>query len=439
MLPVIAIVGRPNVGKSTLFNYLTKTRDALVADWPGVTRDRQYGRGLVGDRAYWLIDTGGLAEPEDPEMAALSDQQVDLAIKEADRVFFLVDAKAGLTDPDRAVAAALRQAHADKVVLLVNKADRDDAGVVAAEFYELGLGEPQVVSATMGRGLPNLMQRTLQSFPEVPVDEDAMPGVRVAVVGRPNVGKSTLINRLLGEDRVIVLDRPGTTRDSIAVPFERRGQAYTLIDTAGVRRRARVDEAIEKFSVIKTLRAMEMAQVVVLVMDAREGVTDQDLHLLGKVMELGKALILTFNKWDGMDEYDRDQFMKAVDRKCEFVQFARRYSISALHGSGCGQLYHAIDEAYEAVKTRITTPDLTKALEVAQQTHQPPLIRGRRVKLRYAHIGGQDPLIVVIHGKQVESLPGSYKRFLVNFLRQRFNIGPIPILLQFKGDENPYQ
>lgn len=438
MLPVIALVGRPNVGKSTLFNYLTKTRDALVADWPGVTRDRQYGMGVVGDRGYWVVDTGGLAEPDDPEMASLSDKQVHSAIQEADQVFFIVDAKSGLTEPDRLIARQLRQSYADKVVLLVNKSDREDANAIAGDFYELGLGEPHVVSATMGRGIPALMGKVLTSFPEVEVDTVAMPGIRIAVVGRPNVGKSTLINRLLGEDRVIVFDRPGTTRDSIAVPFERRGQDYTLIDTAGVRRRSRVDEAIEKISVIKTLQAIELSQVVVMVINAREPVTDQDLHLLSKIVTQGKALILAFNKWDDMDDYDRQQFLESVERKLEFVNFARRYTISALHGSGCGQLYHAIDEAYRAVLTRIKTADLTSGLELAVKTHQPPLVRGRRVKLRYAHIGGQDPLIIVIHGKQVADLPGSYKRYLTNFFRDHFNIGPIPILLQFKNDHNPY-
>ncbi len=438
MLPVIAIVGRPNVGKSTLFNYLTQSRDALVADWPGVTRDRQYGLGAVGERDYWVIDTGGMADPDDPEMAELSDLQVLQAMQEANVIFFVVDAKAGLTEMDRFIAQELRQSHAGKVVLLINKADREAAALVAAEFYELGLGEPEVVAATMGRGLPELMHKTLAAFPVTEVDADAMPGIRIAVVGRPNVGKSPLINRLLGEDRVIVLDRPGTTRDSIAIPFERRDQMYTLIDTAGVRRRARVDAAIEKFSVIKTLRAMELAQVVIMVIDAREVVTDQDMHLLAKIVELGKALIIVFNKWDGMDEYDREQFMQSVDRKLEFVKFARRYTISALHGSGCGQLFHAIQEAYEAVLTRISTADLTKAIEIAQRQHQPPLVRGRRVKLRYAHIGGQDPLIIVIHGKQVDDLPGSYKKFLINFFRQHFKIGPIPIIVQFKNDQNPY-
>lgn len=439
MLPIIAIVGRPNVGKSTLFNTLTKTRDALVADWPGVTRDRQYGLARREDRQFWIVDTGGLSEPDDKDMAMCTDQQVHQAMAEADKILFMVDVKQGLTAPDRDIAQMLRTEYAHKVVLVANKADRDSAEIAAADFYELGIGDLTTISASSGRGVVGMINKVLLEFP--PADEqDAIDeaGPKIAVVGRPNVGKSTLINRLLGEDRVIVYDQAGTTRDSIMVPYERRGKHYTLIDTAGVRRRTKVHEPIEKISVIKTLQAIEMAQIAIVVLDAREVVTDQDLHLLGKVMELGKGLVIAFNKWDDMDDYDREQFQKAVERKCEFVNFARRYFISALHGTGVGNLYHAIDEAYEAVKTVISTPDLTKALEVAQKEHQPPLVSGRRVKLRYAHMGGHDPLIVVIHGKQVDNLPGSYKRYLVNFLRTRFKIAAIPIHLRFKNDDNPY-
>ena len=438
MLAVIAIVGRPNVGKSTLFNHLTKTRDALVADWPGVTRDRQYGQGRVGERDYWVIDTGGMAEPDDEQMAELVDAQVQQAIDEADHVFFMVDAKAGVTAPDRVIAEQLRMRYANKLSLVVNKADREDGLTIAADFYELGLGQPWVIAASMGRGIGPLLNNTFEVLPDASVEVADYAGARVAIVGRPNVGKSTLVNRLLGDDRVVVCDRPGTTRDSIAIPFERRGQPYTLIDTAGIRRRARVNEGIEKFSVVKTLKSMELAQVVVLVLDATEIVTDQDLHLLGKVVQLGKALVIAFNKWDNLDDYQRERFQDAVERKLEFVSFARRYTISALHGSGVGKLFRAIDEAYEAVQMRISTPELTSALADAQKEHQPPLVRGRRVKLRYAHIGGQDPLIIVLHGKQVANLPGSYKRYLVNFFRKRFEIKAVPILLEFKNDGNPY-
>tara|TARA_A100001015_G_C15044306_1_gene742367 strand:- start:739 stop:2064 length:1326 start_codon:yes stop_codon:yes gene_type:complete len=440
MLPVIVLVGRPNVGKSTLFNYLTKTRDALVLDWPGVTRDRQYGYGKVGEQPYLVVDTGGLAEPDDPTMASLTDQQVHQAIDQADCIYFMVDAKDGLTAPDRNIAMKLRQQHAAKVKLLVNKTDRDDAATLIGDFYELGLGQPYAVAASMGRGIPELVDQTLASFDyhQIEAVEDDTQGPRIAIVGRPNVGKSTLINRLLGEERVVVCDRPGTTRDSIEIPYERQGKPYTLIDTAGVRRRARVSATVEKFSVIKTLQAIEMAQVVVLVMDGHEDVTDQDLHLLGKVLQMGKALIIAFNKWDNIDQYDRDQFTSAVDRKLEFVDFARRYYISALHGTGVGKLYRAIDEAYEAVQTRISTAQITQALEKALRTHQPPLVSGRRIKLRYAHMGGNDPLVIVIHGKQVTKLPGSYQRYLVNFFRQHFSIAAIPIHLKLVNDDNPY-
>ncbi len=439
MLPVIVIVGRPNVGKSTLFNRLTETRDALVANWPGVTRDRQYGRGRVGERPYIVVDTGGLSEPDDEEMAALTDQQVKLAMQEADLLLFMVDAKEGLTSPDRQIANHLREQCQDKVVVLVNKADRDDANMVMAEFYELGFNELHPVSASMGRGVTTLMTSILSQFPSMTEETDLdSDRPKVAVIGRPNVGKSTLVNRILGEERMVVLDRPGTTRDSIAVEFEHREKQYQLIDTAGVRRRARIDDAVEKFSVIKTLQAIELAHIVIVVLDARDIVTDQDLHLLGKVLQFGKGLILAFNKWDGMDDYDRERFKEAADRKLEFVDFARRYFISALHGTGVGKLYQAIDEAYEVVRIKLSTPELTQALEQAQKSHQPPLVGGRRIKLRYAHLGGHDPLVIVIHGKQIEKLPGSYQRYLVNFFRKRFKIIAIPIHLRFINDHNPY-
>ena len=439
MLPVIAIVGRPNVGKSTLFNRLTESRDALVADWPGVTRDRQYGRGRVGAKPYMVVDTGGLAEPDDEEMASLTDQQVMCAIEEADLILFMVDAKEGLTAPDRRIAQSLRSQCYDKVCLVVNKADRDEAAMVTADFYELGLAQLYPVSASMGRGVKSLMANLLSSFPDVVEKEITQHDVpKVAIVGRPNVGKSTLVNRILGEDRMVVLDRPGTTRDSISVEFEHRGKQYELIDTAGIRRRARIHDAVEKVSVIKTLQAIEMAQIVIVVLDARDVVTDQDMHLLGKVLQFGKGLILAFNKWDGMDDYDREQFKEAADRKLEFVDFARRYFISALHGTGVGKLYQAIDEAFESVKIQLSTPELTTALEQAQKSHQPPLVGGRRIKLRYAHLGGHDPLVIVIHGKQIEKLPGSYQRYLVNFFRKRFKIIAIPIHLRFINDSNPY-
>lgn len=439
MLPVIVIIGRPNVGKSTLFNYLTKTRDALVVDMPGVTRDRQYGEGRVGDRDYIIVDTGGIAEPDDPEMSAMTDEQVDQAMQEADRLLFMVDAKDGLTAADQKITERLRRDYRDKVTLLVNKIDRDDAAMVCSEFYELGLGEPFGITATQGRGIQDMIQGVLNDLPKVErTKEDKDTGVKVAVVGRPNVGKSTLINRILGEERVVVLDRPGTTRDSIEVPFERDGVRYTLVDTAGVRRKAKVKDAVEKFSMIKTMQAIEAADVVIVVLNAHESVLDQDLRLISIAAEHGKALVIAMNKWDGMETYDREQFKVNFDKKVNFVDYARRYFISALHGTGVGKLYHAIDEAYESTTREISTAMITKALEDAQRAHQPPLVKGRRVKLRYAHIGSQNPLVIVIHGKQTAALPGSYQKFLSNFMRKRFNLVGVPVIIKLKSDENPY-
>lgn len=439
MLPVFVIIGRPNVGKSTLFNYLTKTRDALVVDMPGVTRDRQYGEGRVGDRDYIIVDTGGIAEPDDPEMSAMTDEQVEQAIQEADRLLFVVDAKDGLTAADQAIAARMRRQHPGKVTLLVNKVDRSDAMIACSEFYELGLGEPIAITATQGRGIVEMIQSLLDEFPKVErIADDKNARIKVAIVGRPNVGKSTLINRILGEDRVVVCDRPGTTRDSIEIPFERDGVQYTLIDTAGVRRKAKVTDALEKFSMIKTLQAIEAAHVVVVVFNAQEGVLDQDLRMISIAAESGKALVLAMNKWDGMDDYDREQFKDNFEKKVNFVDYARRYYMSALHGTGVGKLYFAIDEAYESTTREISTAMITKALDDAQRTHQPPLVKGRRVKLRYAHVGSHNPLIIVIHGKQTAALPASYQKFLSNFLRKRFDLVGVPVIIKLKSDDNPY-
>lgn len=438
MLPVFTIVGRPNVGKSTLFNYLTQSRDALVADMPGVTRDRQYGEGNINDRNFLVVDTGGLAEPDDTEIAAMTDKQVMQAINEADCILFVVDAKAGLATGDEEIATRLRTIN-KKIILLVNKADSEDAQLACSEFYALGIGEPHAISAMRGRGIKNIMLELLLAFPAAQPELEKAGTTKIAVIGRPNVGKSTLINCMLGEERVIVLDRPGTTRDSIYIPYERRGRQYTLIDTAGVRRRARVSEVIEKYSIIKTLQAIESAHVVILVVNAQEGLSDQDLKLLGKVLEMGKGLVIAFNKWDGMDEYDRAQFKREVDTRLTFADFARRYYISALHGTNVGDLYRAVDEAHEAMTQHLSTAHLTKILHSAINTHQPPLVKGRRIRLRYAHLGGRFPLTVVIHGKQTDVLPHAYKRFLANYYRKVLNLVGIPLLLRFKQDENPYQ
>ncbi len=437
MLPVFTIIGRPNVGKSTLFNCLTQTRDALVADFPGVTRDRQYGRGVLGGRPYLIVDTGGIVGSADPEMAKQVEKQVQQAIDEADQILFLVDAQSGLTAADAMIAEQLRS-HQKKVVLVVNKIDRQDEDVATSEFYQLGFGAPHAIAARSGRGVEVFIQSLLTKFPVV---EDMAPeeaGVCIAVMGRPNVGKSTLINRILGEDRVIVFDQPGTTRDSIYIPFDRRGKRYTLIDTAGVRRRAKIEDAIEKFSVIKSLQALEKSHVVVMVFDAREGVTDQDMRLLGWILDSGRGLILAFNKWDGMSEYDRERVKQVVDRRLAFVNYARRYQISALHGTGVGDLYYAIDEAYAASTQDLSTSLLTQVLERAVFDHQPPLVSGRRIRLRYAHLGGHHPLVIVIHGKQVESLPDAYRRYLSGFFRKSFNLVGVPVRVQFVNDKNPY-
>ncbi|MCH9643396.1 MAG: ribosome biogenesis GTPase Der [Gammaproteobacteria bacterium] len=442
MLPVLTIIGRPNVGKSTLFNYLTQTRAALVSDMPGVTRDRQYGEGVYEGKPFIVVDTGGIAEPDDPTMAALTDKQVDQAIEEADVLLFMVDAHDGLTAADQQIAERLRRHHVNKVILLVNKADRQHAGVVVGDFYSLGLGEPVAIAAQTGRGVADLLENTLKDIAsnEEPVEQDEMDSSRIniAVVGRPNVGKSTLINRIMGEDRLVVLDRPGTTRDSIYIPFDYRDQHYTLIDTAGIRRRSKVSEAIEKFSIVKAMQAMGAAHVVLLLLDAQAGLTDQDMRLLGLVMEMGKGLVIVFNKWDDMDDYQRDQFKQAIERRLQFAEFARRYFISALHGTGVGKLYHAIDEAFQSANKKISTALLTRTLEKALREHQPPLVSGRRIKIRYAHVGGHHPLVIVLHGKQMKSLPGSYQRYLVNYFRKAFELVGVPIILQLRNDENPY-
>lgn len=437
MLPIITIVGRPNVGKSTLFNWLTRTRAALVADMPGVTRDRQYGRGVVGDRPYIIVDTGGIEEPDDTAMAEMTEQQVLQAIQESDIILFMVDGLAGRIAADEAIAKRLRP-FAEKVVVLVNKADHHDPDVICSDFYSLGFGRAFAIAAKRGRGVKDAIAAILGRLPpgEPLAPEEA--GIKIALVGRPNVGKSTLINRMLGEERVVVYDHPGTTRDSIYIPYERQGKKYVLIDTAGVRRQAKITEAIERLSILKTMQAMESAQVVVMVLNAREGIPEQDLRLLGLILEMGKALVLAINKWDDMEEDAREQVRSEIERRLPFVNFARRYYISALHGSGVGMLYRAIDEAFASASKDITTAQLTKVLEQAVEDHQPPLVRGRRVRLRYAHMVGHHPMVILVHGKQTDELPLSYKRYLINYFRKAFELVGTPVLLRFKSDFNPY-
>ncbi|MFC4312936.1 ribosome biogenesis GTPase Der [Steroidobacter flavus] len=439
MLPVVALVGRPNVGKSTLFNFLTRTRDALVADMPGLTRDRNYGYGKVGSIPYVVVDTGGLvidAQGVEQQMV----KQALRAVEEADRVLFLVDARSGETPDDHYIAQTLRKLN-KKVFLVANKAEGVDSATAGADFYSLGLGEARAISAQHGDNVRTLMDEALEGI-ELPEGAAAAGGqddVRVAVIGRPNVGKSTLINRLLGEERLISFDQPGTTRDAVFVPFERDGQTYTLIDTAGVRRRARVEEAIEKFSVIKALQAVDSANVVIGVIDAHDAVTEQDASLFGMVAERGRALLIAVNKWDGIHSDKRDEIRMGLDLRLPFLDFAPVHFISALHGTGVGELMRAVKHAYDASMREMATPELTRVLETAMEQHQPPLVRGRRIKLRYAHQGGRNPPVIVVHGNQIQHVPDAYKRYLANVFRKNFRLEGTPVRVQFRTDDNPFK
>ena len=480
--PVVALVGRPNVGKSTLFNRLTRTRDALVADFPGLTRDRKYGQAHLAGHDFIVIDTGGIDGTEEGVEEKMAEQSL-LAIEEADIVLFLVDARAGLTSADIGIANYLRQRQNKTTVVVANKVDGIDADSHCAEFYQLGLGEIAQIAASQGRGIASLMEHVLAPFAEQMAetteesaventdvssevtefdewDEDFdfsneedtalldeelaqeqtpdKQNIKIAIVGRPNVGKSTLTNRILGEDRVVVYDMPGTTRDSIYIPMERDGQNYTLIDTAGVRKRGKVHLAVEKFSVIKTLQAIQDANVVLLVIDARENISDQDLSLLGFILNAGRSLVIVVNKWDGLDTDVKDRVKSELDRRLDFIDFARVHFISALHGSGVGNLFDSVKEAYECATQKMTTSMLTRILQIAVDEHQPPMISGRRVKLKYAHPGGYNPPIIVVHGNQVDKLPDSYKRYLSNHFRRSLKIIGSPIRLQFQEGNNPF-
>jgi GTP-binding protein len=436
MKPVIALVGRPNVGKSTLFNVLTQSRDALVADYPGLTRDRKYGHGSFDNNSFIVIDTGGLSG-ENEELDEHMATQTLLAVEESSVVLFIVDARDGLTAADENIAAQIRRT-GKTVYLVLNKTDGVDATMVATEFYTLGLGDPIAVVASQNRGIKPLLEKVLQPFEQDEPGIDEECGIKVAFVGRPNVGKSTMVNRVLGEERVVVFDMPGTTRDSIFIPFERDNKRYTLIDTAGVRRRKSVHETVEKFSVIKTMQAIEEANVVVMMMDAQKEIADQDLHLLGFILDAGRALVLVINKWDGLDDYQKDKIRSDVDKQLVFIRFAEIFYVSALHGSNVGQLYAAINRAYESATRDLSTPKLTRILEQALEAHQPPLVRGRRLKLRYAHQGGVNPPRIIIHGNQTDQVPASYKRFLTNYFIDAIKSVGTPIKIEFKGGTNPF-
>lgn len=436
MLPVLAIVGRPNVGKSTLFNVLTKTRDALVVDRPGVTRDRHYGQAKFNDKRFVVVDTGGIGD-EETAIDELMAEQSWQAIREADAILFLVDARAGLTGPDEQIANQLRKLE-KPIHLVVNKVDGLDENVVASDFYRMGLGEPHFIAASHGRGIHDLLSDVTKTFPLYEPTAMEEGGINIAIVGRPNVGKSTLVNRMLGEERVIVFDQPGTTRDSIFIPFTRHHQRYTLIDTAGVRRRARIDDTVEKFSVVKTLQAIEASNVVIFVMNAQETISDQDTKLLGLVLQTGKALIIAVNKWDGLDTEQKDWIKRELERRLVFVDFARIHFISALHGTGVGDLYEFVKEAYRSAHCELSTSQATQLLEKAVAKHQPPLAKGRRIKLRYAHIGGHNPPRLIIHGKQTDQLPNAYVRYLESFFRKRLKLKGTPIQIVLKNDDNPF-
>lgn len=456
MLPVVALVGRPNVGKSTLFNRLTNTRDALVADFPGLTRDRKYGPAQFENRGFIVVDTGGITGDEEGIDAAMAEQSL-LAIDEADVVLFLVDARAGLTPDDIGIAEHLRKQ--DKAMYLVaNKVDGIDGDSETADFFKLGFAEVLQIAAAHGRGISQMMTHVLapleKAFPDMQIveeerdeEEDAdaklarlqASPIKLAIVGKPNVGKSTLINRILGEDRVVVYDQPGTTRDSIFIPMQREDREYILIDTAGVRKRKKVSETVEKFSIVKTLQAIEESNVVLLVIDAREGVTDQDLSLLGFVLNSGRSLVLAVNKWDGLETHMKESIKRELDRRLGFVDFARLHFISALHGTGVGHLFESVQEAYNSATVRITTSVLTQIMEMAQNDHNPPLIHGRRVKMKYAHAGGYNPPVIVIHGNQLKDLPDSYKRYLMNYYRKALKTMGTPIRVEFKEGANPFE
>jgi GTPase len=438
MLPIVVIVGRPNVGKSTLFNRLTRTRDAIVHDEPGITRDRHYGKGRVGAKSFLAVDTGGFEPVATEGIYHEMARQTRQAVDEADVVLFIVDARAGLTAQDRIIGEELRKT-GRPVHVVVNKAEGLQPEQAAAEFHELALGEPLTIAAAHGENVTDLIDFVLERFPEAQErkeEDDKHP--RIAVVGRPNVGKSTLVNAILGEERVIVFDQPGTTRDSIYMDFEWSGRPYTLIDTAGVRKRGRINEAAEKFSVVKTMQAIADANVVVLVVDAVHEITEQDAHIAGFILEAGRALVLAVNKWEAVDEGTREMVKRTVARKLGFLSFAKLHFISALAGQGIGGMMKSIDAAYAAAMAKLPTPKLTRMLIAAVGQQQPPRAGYGRPKLRYAHQGGSNPPRIIVHGTQLEHVPDSYRRYLERFFREAFKLQGTPLRVELKTGRNPY-
>ncbi len=438
MLPTLVLVGRPNVGKSTLFNRLTRSRDALVADLPGLTRDRHYGRGRVGERPYLVVDTGGLEPVAKEGILHEMAKQTRQAVDEADMVLFIVDGRDGLTPQDRIIATQLRKT-GRPVLLLVNKAEGMQRARVTVDFHELGLGEPIPISSAHGDNVAEMIEVALDELPAAEAEvEEKSDHPKLAIVGRPNVGKSTLVNAILGEERVIAFDQPGTTRDSIYIDFERSDKKYTIIDTAGVRRRGKIDEAIEKFSVVKTLQAIEDANVVVLVVDARDQITEQDAHLADFVLQAGRALVLAVNKWDGLDEYKRDTAKRDIERKLHFLSFAKHHFISALNGTGVDALLKSVNQAYTAAMAKLPTPQLTRVLEEAIQKQQPPRSGSFRPKMRYAHQDGSNPPLIIIHGSALDKIPDSYTRYLEKVFCDAFRLQGTPLRIEYKSGKNPF-
>lgn len=444
MKPVIALVGRPNVGKSTLFNRLTRSRAALVADYPGLTRDRHYGEGRMGDRPFLVIDTGGFEPVVKEGVMQEMAKQTKQAVAEADVVIFIVDGRQGITPHDKAITDYLRKS-GRPVILAVNKAEGMKYTAVVADFYELGLGsDPLVISSAHGDGVHTLLDEALKMVPLSPAEtedeiESGQKHIKLAIVGRPNVGKSTMINALLGEERVIAFDLPGTTRDAIEIPFERDGKQYTLVDTAGLRKRGKVFQAIEKFSVVKTLQAISEANVVLLLMDAQQDISEQDAHIAGFVLESSRALVVGINKWDGLDQDKRKEIKSEVERKLHFLSFAKFHYVSALKSTGISALMRSIDSAYAAAMAKLSTPRLTRVLEEAVEHQQPPRKQGgTRPKLRYAHQGGQNPPIIVIHGNSLDAISDDYKRYLEKHFRDAFSLTGTPLRIEFRSGKNPF-
>lgn len=440
--PVIAIIGRPNVGKSTLFNKLTKSQNAVVANYPGVTRDRQYGAGMLGDTSYWVIDTGGIENAShDNFMPDLTRKQIDLAIAEADIALFMVDAIDGITADDYKIAENLRTL-AKETIVIVNKTDGCDPNIVAAEFYQLGFAQQIAISASQGRNVTSMINQVLDYCLQHKLYSDIAPeqlrGIKMACIGRPNAGKSTLVNRILGEERVIVSDQAGTTRDSIAIPFMHHDQAYTLIDTAGMRRRAKIQNKIEQFSIAQSLRSIHLADVVLMLLDAQREISAQDCQLLSLIINKGSALVVLVNKWDNLEPQLKEDFKADFKRKLSFVDCCKPIFISALHGTNVGHIYAAVQQAYQNQHQELSTNQLTNILHDATTQHQPPMKNGRRIKLRYAHLGGKRPFTIVVHGKQTAKLPQSYSRYIMHFYRKHIKLEGVPLHIKMLSDTNPY-